>query len=486
MSASKRQRGARRVMDPMRFVVFPPLELDFRDDAAETLVWEIFQGRLLDASATRERRTFESWSVFIVGANEALISLKFDPATDEWHVTRAILSYAHEAYEEGSAILTRETQKWVRELVGTTTDTSNLSKLVFQAVVGTSRLPLMSLEAPLPQFALGQLGYEPMEGRDDKYVELLLRSSGPLPGDVSIEQLRRIYLGVSLSPYTHFVKRTIELLRAKSPAERVEFLGWLLRLQWRHLNAYDLHIFHHRGANYPDALLVDEVLREYVGLATDHPELFAGRLPRRALRLGWLLRTLYAGHLVPEQPTSPGENLRVLPEPFARVPDEQIFNPYRRPRTLFDRPLDAPPILSAVIGELADPLELRELGAALLLDRPFGETGPLVSYVARSRKLIARHLATLIERGVGLPPGLQPVLLDLPGVELRRVGRPIQPGVISLDDAFQSADDFVVERTTASTLAELRSFVPSIPAAATLVLPAGDGWLAFDGDYRAI
>src|SRR5262249_16684161 len=57
------------------------------------------------------------------------------------------------------------TRKWVRELVGTI-PLDRFAELrdelvcrVFQAVVGTSRLPLTSVEAPLPAFSLGQLAY---------------------------------------------------------------------------------------------------------------------------------------------------------------------------------------------------------------------------------------------------------------------------------------------------------------------------------------
>src|SRR5262249_38321273 len=62
-----------------------------------------------------------------------------------------------------NVIESRETTKWVRELVGTTTGAAASSDAVtgaiFQAVIGTSRLPLTSLESPLPAFSLGRLAY---------------------------------------------------------------------------------------------------------------------------------------------------------------------------------------------------------------------------------------------------------------------------------------------------------------------------------------
>ena len=62
----------------------------------------------------------------------------------------------------------REKCKWVRELIGTI-DLARFADLaelrdelicqLFLAVVGTSRLPLHSVEAPLPGFSFGQLFY---------------------------------------------------------------------------------------------------------------------------------------------------------------------------------------------------------------------------------------------------------------------------------------------------------------------------------------
>src|SRR5262249_27411494 len=121
---------------------------------------------------TRQRRTFESWNTYLLDESgrslEPLLSVKWDAGAGELHVVRAILSYAHEAYDAGgNVILTREVRKWVRELVGTLRltpprpDSSiDLANLLFRTVVGT-RLPLTSLEAPLPGYSLGLLGYVP-------------------------------------------------------------------------------------------------------------------------------------------------------------------------------------------------------------------------------------------------------------------------------------------------------------------------------------
>src|SRR5262249_2029999 len=84
-------------------------------------------------------------------------------------VTRGIYSYAWEPYDAGgNVILTREARKWIRELValidlkvchGLERLGSVLAHHVYQAVVGRSRLPLTSVEAPLPAFCLASLAY---------------------------------------------------------------------------------------------------------------------------------------------------------------------------------------------------------------------------------------------------------------------------------------------------------------------------------------
>src|SRR5207248_9009402 len=142
---------------------------------------------------------------------------------------------------------------------------------------------------------------------------------------------------VALSPHTDFADQALTWLRGLTDrgvftaAERVDFLAHLLRQLGRHLSAYDLITFHHRGSNYPDALLLDAVWREFVRAVERRPELLtdgpSARPRRRALRMGWLLQGVYAGHPVPDAPTSPGENLRVLPAPFGRVPEEQLHSP---------------------------------------------------------------------------------------------------------------------------------------------------------------
>src|SRR3989440_8473677 len=125
--------------------------------------------------------------------------------------------------------------------------------------------------------------------------------------DVASPQLfRSLFNAVSLSPYTSLVDNAIALIELTGRQDVFDVLGDLLIKLGRHLTAYDLVTFHHRGANYPDALLLDAVLKEYLAWAERRPELFADsagerwrkRLRRRALRQGWLLRRRYQGPAV--------------------------------------------------------------------------------------------------------------------------------------------------------------------------------------------
>jgi hypothetical protein len=594
LSLDKIRAVAADAMAPRHFFAGNGLCLEWEHVSAEDIPWEIYKGRLLGASQTRERRTFEAWSVYGIDENgrstEPLLSLRLDAETQQLHVVRAILCYAWEAYDAGNnVILSRETKKWVRELVGTIGpevlrvgrehDTGTVGEFLrmevicalFQAVIGTSRLPLTSIEAPLPSFSLGRLGYFYLINRavagpmrswrelvdrigsamgakhaDTRLFEFFLRAVptqdlaeaanawmkrftthhrkmvlGTLtdvkpailnqearaadtkqavqhleaqavdPDHAAREklgsQLQTLFNDVSLTPFTDFVPKVLAfvevlvmqgLLREEQVAN---FLGWLLRQLGRHLTAYDLVTFHHRGANYPDALLLDDVLKAYLRLIEGSPHLFLPangddvivekrkRLLRRALRQGWLLRRGYEGHLIPDEPTSPGENLRVLPPPHLRVPDEQIHNPAERKRRLYDGDsLDAylgeqtRVVLRQSIEDLQDAGELRELGMATFLDHLFGngkqpmesDGTPLLSYSAFSRTIAQQRLRQLVS-GIGLVSDrtkqerFQRELdaIYVPGFPVREIPGLERPAIISLADVQRVADDFVLLQT---------------------------------------
>ncbi|HKI33751.1 MAG TPA: hypothetical protein VKA46_18000 [Gemmataceae bacterium] len=528
---------------PSRFFVGGSLRLEWDHVPAEDVSWEVFRGRLLDPAHTRERRTFEAWNVYLLDdggrSSEPLLAVKLDAPAGLIHVVRAIHSYAWEAYDAGgNVILSRETKKWVRELVGTIdlADFSDADDLrdeivcrLFQAVVGTNRLPLTSLEAPLPAFTFGELAYfhgpvaetEPMrsygdlverarpEGRREiaKFLETMVHAMPPeeLPVACKLfEQLSRgigtypnlvftclrvLFNDVALSPFTDMPEKALTLARRlahhfgyeEDVADYADLLSHLLRQIGRHLTAYDLVRFHHAGANYPDALLLDVVLRFDFDLIEQRPALFLGapaddertrnakRLRRRGLRQAWLIRQRYRGYLVPDAPTSPGENARVLPAPHARVPEEQILNAHRRTKPLFLEEIHgshfgdtARAILRQSILDLRHPNELRELGMALYLDRPLGvwkapgepDQTPMLAYEAFSRSIAAQRLLLLGKDKDLLPdkelPALREALQALPvsGVPVADLASIQRPGVVSLADAGKAAQDFIFLRTT--------------------------------------
>ena len=491
------------------------------------------------------------------------------------HVTRGYLVYAHEI---DAGLETHEVQRWTRELVGTLTlddytDLALVAELrttIGHAIVGTSRLPLTSVEAPHPAFSLGRLAYVPREDAGDRplrrwsemlapnvpasatTLEAALRAvvpddldaladagaAGLTSGGVHLRRtgrngwmgswsaginpaarqdisalVRRMFNEVSLSPYTDFVDNALTLVsKLLSPAEEIDLVGFLLRQLGRHLTAYDLVLFHYRGANYPDALLLDALLRRLVLRAAAAPELLAdadaGRMRRRALRQGLLLRRRYEGHAVPDAPTSPGENARVLPEPFARVADEQIEHPGRRRRLLFAQEPTARLVPAALkeavaqsFADLEHPAERCELGMALFIDRALGfhkqpaeiDATPLLSYEAFSETLAngrLREVARLAaELGVAGPassvtPGKPGAIWSL---GLERIPESPRPAV-SLADARKVAADFRFLRTTRGSAAAFwRCFdVADLPVAdwplvaRTIVAPGETRMTAFD------
>jgi hypothetical protein len=553
---------AAEVFRPAHFFLAPPLELEWEHAPREEVVWEVFQGRLLDRAHTRQRRTFEAWNAYQLGPEgrpgEPLLALKLDAEARQVHVVRGLDRYVWEGYDSGGNVyLSRERRKWARELTGTVRldQLAGADELrdelmcqLFHAVVG-ARLPLTSVEAPLPGFTFGELFYcyrpgaAPAEGslrsaaevvakmlspasswREwARLLELLLRTSADfaelLPGFLKrwhelgrtganlVGLLRTLFNDVSLSPYTDFAGRALGFVRLLEDSgeltaeQAVDFLGHLLRRLGRHLTAYDLVTFHHRGANYPDALLLDAVLKDYLARIERSPELFltgaaddegtqrVKRLRRRALRQGWLVRRRYEGHPVPDLPTSPGENSRVLPPSHPRVPEEQITNPARRTRRLYDNdplPAHLGPLPFAKMAlamsrqDLEHPEEARELGLALFLDRPFGGAkapaepdGTLLLASLAYSRAVARERLDALQRdldllgvtaatanlldalGIPAPP---PSRLELPAVEglpLDRVGPPARPGTVSLADARRSAPDFVFLYTTPGGVAAL-------------------------------
>jgi len=523
------------VLQPGHFFTRHGLSLIWEHRQAEEVPWEIYLGRLLPPAHTRQRRTFAAWNIYLKEgtgrSGEPILAVLLDSAEHKLHVTRAILSYVWEGYDSGNnVILSRETTRWVRELVGSMNLNQfpvegalrkSLSPMIFQAVVGTSRLPLTSVEAPLPAFSLGQLAFFDRQAPADqvmktyqdliraclwtdlgweelaKLLETILRTIQPTNisdaarlfaehwpkrrrrKDLRIPVLlRTLFNDVSLSPYTQFVDNALAFVQCLvnqqilTVTDQCGFLSFLLCQLGRHLTAYDLITFHHRGANYPDALLLDAVLKAYLTLVESKPELFSGqdkpaRLRRRGLRQGCLLRRFYEGHLVPDAPTSPGENARVLPPPHVRVPEEQLLEPAKRKKRLYvGDPLTGllgnavRRIFQQSMEDLFQSEELRELGMAIFIDRPIDES-TLLSHEAFSQAIAARRLTELdrLAKELNLDFPLEALQTELPkmvvaGLSIQEIHCPSKP-IVSLADARRVSEDFVVIRTLPGSLIPL-------------------------------
>ncbi|MEX2112377.1 MAG: hypothetical protein WD845_04285, partial [Pirellulales bacterium] len=486
-----------------------------------------------------------SWHVFLDDGEKThavapLVSAYWDRSAGELSIVRRILTHGFEAYEDSPGVfLSRPSQKWARELVGTIdlatiSDDELAGELragLFLAVIGVSRLPITSLESPLPSFSLGQFAYFPrLTGggqswwtvplaflRADvggrvcgvefaKSLEMALRATpderqpqiaNALESHAAAtsdgaqrvgDMIRDLFRYISLSPYGTYADRMIAMLATLAECDAVgvpgvaDSIATMLRQLCRHLTAFDLATFHNSGANYPDALFLDALLKQYLRLVERQPELLVDeqdasaaaqpvrRIRRRALRQACLLRQHYEGLRVPDAPTSQGESLRVLPEPLAHVPQEQISQPARRRRVLFaDEPLDGllTPIgrqaLQSSLTDLDQAAELLELGRAYFLDRPLGvlkqpgevDRTPLVSHTAVSRTVVKRRLAELLASGwitAAQREGWRCAVDVVPiaGVGVGELTCVERPGVVTLADALKVAPDFILQRSAAS------------------------------------
>lgn len=528
------------VLQPAHFYIRPGMSLLWERRPGEEVPWEISHGRLVPPHYCRHRKTFTAWNIYHVQERqrsaEPLLSLKLDAEAGQLHVVRAILCYVWEAFDAAANVIdSRETTRWVSELVGTIALAeirhdaelrAEMAQLMAAAVVGTSRLPLTSVEAPLPGFSLGQLAFFDRGAPADpcmrschdliqgclwaglawpalaRLLETILRAAiaddvpqlarsfverwqaaGRSPGEIP-RLLRTVFNDVSLSPWTNFVPNALAFFQALvdagdiGVAEQADFLGYLLLQLARHLTAYDLSTFHHRGANYPDALLLDACLKAMLAIASRQPRLFLeGPRRRRALRQGWLMRAHYEGHFVPDAPTSPGENARVLPAPHVRVPEEQLLHPGKRRRRLYEGdPIsghlngDARAILQESLHDLQRPEELRELGLGVFIDRPLGtgkapgepDRTPLLSYLAFSRSIASRRLLELGERAREMDLAIDVASAQTQLARLAIRGRsmeaipPAGSAVVSLADVRRVAEDFLLLNTLPSGL---RSFL---------------------------
>jgi hypothetical protein len=406
--------------------------------------------------------------------------------------------------------------EWMEELIGTAPPQRRdlVERCIEMALVGTSRLPITSIETPLPVYALGMIAYvldggggepiaEPLMLTSDvanvsldverraRMLDIILRAA--LPEQISslarklqhvdlAGVLRAMFNLLVLSPYTCLIDNLVLLLEQIGGPTAIDAIGYMLRHLARHLNAFDLVKFHNRGANYPDALMLDALLRAFIRMLDDR------RTTARALLHGWLARKRCEYLLVPDTPTSPGEAARFMPATITTA------DPEHRPRRLFQAaPAEAmltPRAWDAMRRAAAED-DLTELGIATFLDRPLGvikrpgqaDCTPLLSYEAFSSRFAARRMNELIEVGLLSSPRLLPEVRGYPVAKMLGHAR---EGVVALEDAKKVAFDFVFTRTTRSSLnALIRQYDWPALGAAALFIRTGHGIMtAFDAAHR--
>jgi hypothetical protein len=333
---------------------------------------------------------------------------------------------------------------WIEEHVGTAPPRRDLiERCVEMALVGTSRLPITSIETPLPAYSLGMIAYRSADPA--RMLDIALRTSSKVPDDVDASTLRSLFNLLTLSPHTRLIDNLVALLRRLPVETGRDAAAYMIRHLVRHLNAFDLERFHNRGANYPDALLLDALVQLFIERLDDTPP------TRAALLLGWLARKRLEGVAVPATPTSPGEVARFMPAWY------QSGDPADRSRRLFaNEPAEAmlTPAASNALRHAAAEIDVVELGRATFLDRPLGVTkGPrepdrtaLLSYESFSRRLAQRRATELVTHRVLTSPP------EEPGFPVAKLPRHARDGVVSLEDAKKVALDFVFTRTTRSSL----------------------------------
>lgn len=467
--------------------------------------WEIFRGQLVSPDLTRIEKCVASWDLFLTGPHQEpagpVLAVRWIVDADEVCVTRGFAIHGVKTLAEGNVITTQPAIRWTEELIASRTlgpATAEvlvawLERSLLLALIGTSRLAITSTESPHPAWSWGQCHYllgtwSSPDGwwtrESDPWLErgrlagcdFELRRTDPLQMPAAAtrivagaidggheaafaDTLRGLFGELALTPAHHLLANLMALLgvwRERTPdgATWTELMADMVRQLSRHLTAFDLRRFHNQGANYPDAILIDGfvklLLPRSAEPATAEPLMTACRL-RRELE----------GLPVPDEPTSPGDLMRVRPGGDPGQLEKQIVDPAARQRRLFDADPLAP-LLPAHLLELwrHHRLDVKELGLALFLDRPLGvpkvaqrvavDRTPLVSYLAFSHSLASKRLAALAEwgwLGTDQAAELRAQLgqLVVPGIPVAELPLPQpRPGVVCLEDARRAAADFAV------------------------------------------
>ncbi len=517
------------VLRPDGFFVKPPSRWACSLIQAETRRWELFRGQLLDPNHTRETATFTAWHVQLSPADRLtqgpILSLRLAPEPPHRvYVTRSFAAFGQTTYMEHGAIHAQPAEKWHEELVGvwdTDVDASPeahaqaLQAYVEQGLVGTSRLPITSVESPHPLYLLGRLAYlpgpagatsthaaEPISRPAELLARLQQANSSAskarlldfLFRTASAEECLPLYQTdlmsidawpvwqsffqrLALNHGRHLLDRLMSCLRdGCTPALRERIVSRYLIGLVRHLSAFDLKRFHGQGSNYPDALFLDALLKAGLRSTTDATGRSADPcLPdqQRAFRQGWMMRKELEGLSVPAEPLSPGDQMRVWSTDAEEPPGE----PRPRLRLFASEPAEdllddaARESLRQAVVKLSQPEELFELGRATFLDRPLGlykqqqrvfqDRTPLFSYQSWSQRLTRQRLhdwrrwgwldGSTLERLLALVNDLSPKGVPATAVALPQP----RPGVVGLEDVLLAQPDFIFIRSTRSSLADL-------------------------------
>lgn len=533
---------AARLLAPGRFYVRTPLSLRFEPARLESRRWQLYKGELVPPQQTRDVAAFHQASLFAdlpgYPCLGPVISLLLSEDGSTILVLRGFAVHGHEAFGEGNVIQTRAAVLWQEERIRTVDATSPRREEesaggVQAALRGTSRLAITSVESPHPLYAHGLLGLRPLllgmdaasghaladllrpdQDTSDlaRSLDFILRLSeskevaklaawlGRTPTLATPEQRARLlatwFTEVALTPDLGQAVKMLQLLRhwLSEREYQKRLSAWLRQLAW-HLTAFDLRRFHHQGANYPDALFLDELLRRLCEAiaSSDHLE----SRTASALRLGSWHRCNLDGLAVPSRATSVGENRRVSPLGEPPVPETELVDPGQRSRQLFVKePFAAAyasflPLIQKAWAMPWSDEDLLDLGRATFLDRPLGifkefqgwrrDQTPLAAYRMVSRSIAQRRLEDAHVRGWLDRQGLRESLEQLSALQISGIAagdlqlpKP-RAGVVCLEDANRVAGDFVV---THSLQAAAQAFLESLdlrcsPAATSSMA----GWL---------
>ena len=249
---------------------------------------------------------------------DPVLTIRLQPST--LHVTRWLHLRIWEAFDDNGTIGSRETERWVEELVGTGcarriprcrcidegSPAARFSRFHWTEPAAFSICPAAASRVLtwrnrlLPSFQESEAcvsnpcrmfdqlfnpTHAPARTNETARAFLRTASTAELQAEAGIAWGRAqenkpprtrakplapvalMFNETSLTPYTIRRKTLLfaRLLHERRSLTHAAYIGFLLSLVRQtvfHLTAYDLIAFHHQGANYPDALLLDALLRD--------------------------------------------------------------------------------------------------------------------------------------------------------------------------------------------------------------------------------